>query len=408
MFRSLKLKLTLTNTAVTGLIFLILLSGIYIIMKNRIQIQSEDMLRKIAFDERSPYSPFHTRPRSFDSNYFFVRVDSVGNIVDKSPNLINSEDEIYSLIEKTMKIDKDKGVITIDGVTFRFLKSYSNFRADLLKLVFFNTQSESQLLTGLLFTLILIALITIILTFLASLFMANRSLVPIKKSWERQKAFVADASHELRTPLAVVQTNVELIMGNSDETVESQQIWLENIHSETKRMTDLVNDLLFLARADSNETSIEFSVFPLHSVIKDVIDSFRLICQNKNLDLKSNIDSEVQYNGSKNKIIQLLTILLDNAIKYTDPGGEIKVALVNKENSVELSVSDTGQGIPKEHLGKIFERFYRVDSARASETGGSGLGLSIADFIVKEHRGHINVTSTPGKGSTFVVVLKKD
>ncbi|KNY28427.1 hypothetical protein [Pseudobacteroides cellulosolvens] len=201
MFKRLRLKLTLTNTIVTGLIFLFLLSGVYVFMKQSLIRQSENMMRSIAINDRFRYTPFITRAKHLDTNYFFVMVDSVGNIVDISNNLTNTYDEISLLVDETMKIDKDFGNIKIEGINFRFLKSYSNFRNDLLKIVYFNTQPETQMLKNLLTIIITVGTITVLITFLASLFMANRALIPVKKSWERQKDFVADASHELRTLL---------------------------------------------------------------------------------------------------------------------------------------------------------------------------------------------------------------
>ncbi|HOV27057.1 MAG TPA: HAMP domain-containing sensor histidine kinase [Pseudobacteroides sp.] len=405
MFKSLRLKLTLTNTVVTGLIFLILLSGVYFFMKQSLTRQSENMMRSIALNDRFRYTPFIERASHLDTNYFFVMVDSVGNIVNISTNLTNSYEEIYILVDETMKIDEDFGNIRIEGINFRFLKSYSNFRKDLLKIVYFNTQPEEQMLKNLLTIIISIGIFTVIVTFISSFFTANKALIPIKKSWQRQKDFVADASHELRTPLAVVQTNLELVMSNKEDTIESQLCWLDNIKAENARMTNLVNDLLFIARSDSNEAQIEMSNFPLDIVCKETIMSFRLLCENKNIEIFEDIKPDVNFYGNEARIKQLITILADNAIKYTPPGGYIKISLRQLDTSVQIVVSDTGIGIPQEHQSKIFERFYRVDSSRSSESGGSGLGLSIAKIIVNEHNGHINVTSAPNRGSQFSVTL---
>jgi signal transduction histidine kinase len=405
MFNGLRLKLTLTNTIVTGLIFLFLLSGVYVVMKHSISNQSEKMMRSIASNDRFKYTPFITRARPLDPNYFFVMVDSVGNIVDTSPNLTNAHEEIFNLVDKTMEIDDDLGYIKIDGINFRFLKSYSNFKSDLLKIVFYNTQPESQMLKKLLTIIVTIGTITVLITFIASLFMANRALIPVKKSWERQRDFVADASHELRTPLAVVQTNLELVMGNKEDSVESQIYWLENIKAENIRMAKLVNDLLFIARSDSNEAQVEKSSFPLDIVCKEAAMSFKLLCDGNNINILDDIEPDVNFYGSETRIKQLITILVDNAVKYTPSGGQIKISLKQTDTYVELNVADTGVGISREHLHKIFERFYRVDSSRSSASGGTGLGLSIAKIIVNEHHGHINVNSEPDKGSHFHVTL---
>jgi signal transduction histidine kinase len=170
-------------------------------------------------------------------------------------------------------------------------------------------------------------------------------------------------------------------------------------------MTKLVNDLLFLARADSNQQLVEKIVFPLSEVIDGVAAAYEPLALKKGVRLEVRLGRDILFYGDEGKIKQLAVILLDNAIKYTSSEGIVTVLLKQYDNSVELIVKDTGEGIAKEHLKKIFDRFYRVDRARSRESGGTGLGLSIADSIVKEHKGTITVTSAPGCGSTFTVTL---
>jgi signal transduction histidine kinase len=230
-------------------------------------------------------------------------------------------------------------------------------------------------------------------------------LIPIKKSWQKQQDFVADASHELRTPLAVIQTNIELVRGNPKDSVESQTKWLENIQHETGRMSKLVEDLLFLARADSEQLPLEMMDFNLSFTLLSTLSSFEVMAKNRGIKLESTVQDHILFYGDENRLKQLIVILIDNALKHTPAGGKISIRLINSGPSVELSVSDTGEGIEHEHLERIFERFYRVDKARSKMTGGTGLGLSIADWITKVHHGRITVTSQVGKGTTFVVNL---
>jgi len=204
---------------------------------------------------------------------------------------------------------------------------------------------------------------TLALVFFGSFFIANRALVPIQKSWDRQRKFVADASHELRTPLAVVQTNLELVLGNSQETVETQAKWLDNIRAENQRMAKLVDDLLFLTRGDSRQEILEMKRFPLHLALKEAVDPFKPVASGQGIDMEMHIDSSVEFNGSEARIKQLAVILIDNAIKHTPSGGRVGLELKDLGGSVDISVSDTGSGIEKEHLQKIFERFYRLDEA---------------------------------------------
>jgi signal transduction histidine kinase len=300
--------------------------------------------------------------------------------------------------------DDDMGLIRLGSDTFRNLRSFPpGFRN--VTVVFQNTQPEREMLKRLGTILLSISLAGLAVVFVSSLFLADRALIPIKKSWENQKNFVADASHELRSPLAVMQTNLELVMGNKEDTVESQTKWLENIQAENRRMTKLVDDLLLLARADSNQQLMDKCIFSLHETVKDAVASYVPLAAKKNIQLELKQAEEIDFLGDEGRLKRLVVILIDNAIKYTPSGGQAGVILRKMDSHVELLVSDTGVGIEYEYLDKIFERFYRVDKARSRESGGTGLGLAIADWIVKEHKGTISVSSVPGRGSTFKVQL---
>ncbi|MGE5415852.1 MAG: sensor histidine kinase [Acidobacteriota bacterium] len=239
------------------------------------------------------------------------------------------------------------------------------------------------------------------------MFLAERSLIPIRYSWQRQRDFVADASHELRTPLASMQTNLDLVIGNPEDSVESQIRWLKNIQAEGQRMTKLVDDLLFLARADSDQEMLDMRSFPLHTALKDALQPLEAVAASQEIEFIISIEPEIEFNGDETRIKQLAVILVDNAIKYTPAGGKVEFELKETDRNLEIIVSDTGEGIEQEHLGRVFERFYRIDKARSRHSGGSGLGLSIAQWIVAEHHGTIKVVSHPGQGTTFRVILPR-
>ena len=247
--------------------------------------------------------------------------------------------------------------------------------------------------------------IILLIVFFGSLFITDRAMVPVKKAWQKQIDFTADASHELRTPLAVIQTNLELVMGNPEETVESQKKWLDSILSESKRMAKLVEGLLILSRADSGQQMLMMSHFMLDLTLKDVLCSYEAVAKAKGVVMTSGLASSVKFYGDSDRIKQLVVILLDNAVKYTDTNGRITVQLIRKDKHVVLSVSDTGVGIAQEDLNRIFDRFYRAAHTKSGNQGGAGLGLAIAYWIVREHRGIIRVESSLGGGTTFSVML---
>lgn len=407
MFRSVRLKLTMINISVVGVILFIFLSGIYILMKQDFMRQSEQLMRAVAGESRfRPPKRFPALLRNW-GNCFYLRIDNNGKTQYASAFIPITEDEQSALVRNVLSQSGEKGTVKYALETYRFQKSTFPEDKGYITVVFMNIQQERDTLARLKTILIIIGLSGIIVVFVSSLFLAGRALVPIKKAWERQKNFVADASHELRSPLAVIETNLELVLGNGEETVESQKKWLENIQTENRRMSRLVNDLLFLARADSNQQMFEKRFFPLEDVLMKAVLSLQPLASKKNIVLEADIKQACEFFGDETRIKQLAVILMDNAIKYTQQGGLVQVGMNLHESHVEIIISDNGEGIAGEHLDKIFERFYRVDKARSRESGGTGLGLSIADWIVKEHHGTIAVSSTPGKGTTFKVTLPK-
>jgi len=246
--------------------------------------------------------------------------------------------------------------------------------------------------------------LAIVLVAIGSWLLSKVAIRPIQKAWQQQLDFTADASHELRTPITVIQTNLDLVMDNGDETVGSQMKWLKNIEAENKRMTKLVEDLLTLSRADTDQQMLEKEMFMLDEAISETLMPFEPVAKEKNIKLGMSADNQMAFCGDRKRIKQLCVILLDNALSYTD-SGIVKMALTQSEREITITVSDTGQGIETEHISKIFDRFYRVPKTRSLNQDGSGLGLAIAKWIVQEHEGTIHVTSTIDIGTSFVVHL---
>ena len=222
----------------------------------------------------------------------------------------------------------------------------------------------------------------------------------IQTALEAQRRFVADASHELRTPLTTIRGNIELLaLDDQGESAERKEA-LDDIASEAERMSRLVSDLLTLARADAGQR-IERQPVHIRPIVEEIYRQAQRIAGDVHLQLDAASDALVS--GSADHLKQLLLILVDNALKYTPSGGVVQIASEPKDGWVYLSVRDTGPGIPAEDQQRIFERFYRLDPSRHGE--GSGLGLSIAQWIASEHGGHIKLQSDPGIGSTFTIVL---
>ncbi|MFZ7133707.1 MAG: sensor histidine kinase [Eubacteriales bacterium] len=272
----------------------------------------------------------------------------------------------------------------------------------------FQSKYEDDHNSNMLFYLFLrIGFAGIIILIIISSYLAKKSLEPVKKSYERQKEFIADASHELRTPLTVMKTNLELLSMKEDETIRENEKWLNNLLSETDTMSKLVQNLLTLAQLENNQMKLKMEQMNLSQLTTMVCNKMELIMSEKNISFDAIIGDEIIIRGDKSRLEQLLVILIDNAIKYTPEGGHIKISLMSTSDKVVLSVKDSGVGISPEDKKKIFDRFYRVDKVRSREQGGAGLGLSIAKWVIQEHKGTINIESKVGLGSEFIIEFPK-
>lgn len=253
--------------------------------------------------------------------------------------------------------------------------------------------------------LIITVLISMGLVFISSWLLSKVAIAPIKAAWQKQLDFTADASHELRTPLSTIQTNLDVVLSNPDATIESQMKWLENIKIENKRMSNLVSNLLLLSRADTNEAIINKEFLNLSALVSEVVMTYSTVSEHNDLALTSTVQETISMCGDKDRIKQLLVILIDNAIKYNTPNGTVNIILSRNESCATIEISDTGIGIESEDIKRVFDRFYRGKQARLYNSDGSGLGLSIAKLITEEHEGKITAKSQTGKGTTFKIVM---
>jgi signal transduction histidine kinase len=257
-------------------------------------------------------------------------------------------------------------------------------------------------LSGLVRQLVLASAIGIMLGALASLLMATRSLRPISKAFQRQREFVADASHELRTPLTLIRTNVEAWLRRSSGTTRT---YAQSIVEEVEQLNRIVGDLTTLALADARQLRLDPKPIELNEVVKGLIMQATPMADERGVRLSPDLNGGVRVDADLVRVRQLLLILIDNALAHTPSGGEVSVGVVRQNGRANVTVTDTGEGIPTSDLPHIFERFYRADKARTRENGGSGLGLAIAKWIVEAHKGDIAVTSAEGRGTEVAVSL---
>ncbi|GHU80258.1 histidine kinase [Clostridia bacterium] len=272
------------------------------------------------------------------------------------------------------------------------------------RIVFLDITNGSNILRTLMITLVPVGLGVLFVLFWVSYRFAVRAVRPIEENYNRQKQFIADASHELRTPLAVISANVDAVTASGDETVDSQKEWFDYIRTELKRTGKLVDDLLYLAKSENirSESSLPFN---LSAACETVCASMEAVLYDGGKSLKTDIAENVTVVADSEKLAGVLYILLDNAGKYTPEDGHISVTLTRESDKAVLRVMNSGEGIAKPDLPKIFDRFYRTDASRSTETGGSGLGLSIAKTIIENSGGTITAESVNG-ATTFTIKLR--
>ena len=230
---------------------------------------------------------------------------------------------------------------------------------------------------------------------------SKKAIDPVVRSAQQQKQFITDASHELKTPLTVMTTSLKVL-----EMEVGQSKWIDKAAAQTEKMTELVNSLVTLSRMDEEEPPITLADFDIRAAVEETAESFRDSAQSSGHTLRCELPASLSYHGDKAAIRQLVSILLDNAVKYASPGGEIAVSLKKEHGTVVLRQSNPCEPIGKDELEKLFDRFYRADQSRSSEKKGFGVGLSIARGIAEAHHGAISA-ACPREGLIeFTAILK--
>ncbi len=232
----------------------------------------------------------------------------------------------------------------------------------------------------------------------------NQMIGRLEQAFAQQRRFVADASHELRTPVAVIRSMTELAVSQPSDA-EDNLLVLHEVNAESERLARLISDRFALARADEGQIKLDSEPVRLDLLAADVVSSLELLADERNITLQAGDLTVATVLGDAARLIQIIMSLVDNALTYTNTGGNVTLSVKASTSDAYLIVRDTGIGIAKNDIEHIFERFYRADPARSKAVGGSGLGLSIVDWLVHAHNGTVSVESEFGKGSTFTVTL---
>lgn len=319
------------------------------------------------------------------STFYSVALSKDGEILatDNDGRSVYSDDELAGIAMEIMKGNKTHG--TRGNLIFRMADKGGYTLVAFMD----NTIMQGSMATLFRYTLMFGSIVIIVFFFLA-VYLAKRIVKPLEESYHRQKQFISDAGHELKTPVSVVSANAELLA----REIGGNQ-WLSNIQYENERMGALVTQLLELARTEN--VSPQMECIDLSRLTAGEALPFESVAFENGIILESDMADDVQVSGNSVQLRQLISILLDNAIRHCSHGGKVWLILKQEKNTASLSVVNDGEEIPKDQRKKIFERFYRADQARNSESGNYGLGLAIAKAIVTAHKGRIEVLCHDGK-----------
>lgn len=336
----------------------------------------------------SPEIPYETR-------YFSVHLDATGAYLDSDTRNIAAVDEqvAENFAAWVWKSGKNKGFLD----TYRYLKTS---KEEGWLLVFLDCQQDYAFVRVFVRNSILASVVGLIAVFTLVLFFSRLVFRPVAVSYEKQKRFITDASHELKTPLTIIDANTEVL-----EMENGTSPWLDSIRKQTRRLASLTEQMVMLSRLDEGKSSGKMEDFSLSHSVQEAAEPFLIVEKTGEKKIFLDIEPGIVFHGEEGAIRQMVTLLLDNAVKYSPPGGQICIGLHKKGKKAVLTVYNTVEKIETGTQEQLFERFYRRDTSRNSRTGGSGIGLSIVKGIVIAHRGKITAESKDGKSIEFRIVL---
>ena len=404
MFQKTRLKLTLLNSAVFIILLAILCNTVYWYTEKQIYRDVNRSLENGLHERRMPKPP---------QGQFLIgpepsRIIWGPDQTILEPNLqegdlfLEQQKSFYPLVVGSVE------EIEVEDSYFRYSASVIQTSYGELTVQFIrNVDAEKEMLDRLLLILLAGSVMGSLVAVGAGYFLAGRALIPIRKAWKQQQQFVSDASHEIRTPLSVIQSKTDLLFQEPGATVEEKAVEISVISREVRRLNKLVTGLLTLARSDSNQLELNWTSFSLKEVAVEIISHYEDIAayQEKKMSLRMDTD-ECRIAGDRERIYQLLVILVDNALKFTEQGGQITIGCSKSPSAHILYVEDNGSGIETGELEKIFSRFYQAEKSRTLNEG-AGLGLSIAKWIVEAHQGTLKAKSVPGVRTRFEAVFPK-
>ena len=398
MIRKLRFRLVLASMLSLFVVLGVIIGGLNALNYRRIVNDADGLLTMLSenggafpaigedfeWPERGP--DYRSRELPFELRFFSVLLDGDGNALEADTDRIAAVDadaaKAHAL--EAWSGGKERGFIGI----YRYIRREGEGGT---RITFLDCGRTLAQYRSALRRSVSIAAIGMAAVFLLIVLLSGRIVRPIARSYEKQTRVISDAGHEIRTPITIIDADTEIL-----EMDYGDNEWLTDIRQQAARLTDLTNDLIFLSRMEEQEKATMID-FPLSDVVGETAASFQSLALTREKRLETDVEPMLSMVGNEKQLRQLVSVLLDNAMKYSDLHGSIRLTLKKQGRSIRLTVENTTDGIKKETLDNMFERFYRGDPSRSSATKGYGIGLSIAKAVVEAHRGRITASSEDGR-----------
>ncbi len=359
--------------------------------------QNKGMFPEMGFRPDDKMPPGFSPETPFESRYFTVMMDVDGKVINVDTSRISSVDNDMAIFYSARAAAKSDAKGFIGNYRFMVNEEFNGVRISFLDCRRRIESFEDFLRTSIIMALAGFALVSVVLIFLA-----GKIVQPIAESYEKQKRFITDAGHEIKTPLTIINANVDILEMELGEGNES----LTDIIQQTKRLRSLTENLVMLTRMEEAETTLQRIDFPISDVVSETAHPFVNLAYSLGKEFICSIQPSLTLCGNEKAIEQLVYVLLDNALKYSPSDGTISLNLAKKGRSIQLEVfNTTASEVRSEQLKYVFDRFYRTDDSRNSETGGHGIGLSVAKAIVASHGGDISAWTHDGRSFGITAVL---
>lgn len=412
MIRKLRIKLILASMLSLLLVLAVILGIAGVLNYRKIISDADSILAILQENDGSFPSWTHTagtavsadtRPKEdrrfspelpYESRYFSVFLDENGSVLAVNTGKIAAVDTATAIdyAQTVFRAGLSRGF----SDDYRFISYTVGTETHM---IFLDYGREMSSFRTFLFTSVCVSTGGLLAVLLLLIFLSGRIVKPFSQSYEKQKQFITDAGHELKTPLTIIDADTEVLAMDIGENE-----WLHDIQNQTKRLAQLTNDLILLSRMEEQPQTEQIE-FPVSDLVEEAAAAFQALAKTQGKQLSCQIQPMLSMVGDEKAIRQLVSILLDNAIKYSDSGGRIELTLEKQKNMIRLSVFNTARSVPRESLPRLFDRFYRTDQSRNSRTGGYGLGLSIASAVVSAHKGKIWATTQDEKSLLIVAAF---